>query len=99
MGLDIRINLPWEGAVSFHGRWENFKFNLDWSYYLRGLSLKYTVSDCFEAYVTEQFPEAFVADAAPVGEAAGVSAQHAQPVVPAVVEPDRRDAHVEPQHL
>lgn len=49
---DIRVNLPWEGAVSFHGRWEDFKFNLDWSYYLRGLSLKYVVTDSIDAYDT-----------------------------------------------
>jgi hypothetical protein len=49
---DIRINLPWEGAVSFHGRWENFRFNLDWSYYLRGLSLKYSVTDSVDAFDT-----------------------------------------------
>lgn len=49
---DIRINLPWEGALSFHGRWEDFKFNLDWSYYLRGLSLKYLVTDSIDAFDT-----------------------------------------------
>lgn len=49
---DIQLNLPWEGALSLHGEWENFKVNLDYSYFLRGLSLKYTTLDSVDAYDT-----------------------------------------------
>lgn len=49
---DIQVNLPWEGAVSFQSEWENFKINLDWSYFLRGMSVSYTVLDSVDAYDT-----------------------------------------------
>lgn len=49
---DIQINLPWEGALSLHAEWENFKVNLDYSYFLRGLSLKYTSIDSVDAFDT-----------------------------------------------
>lgn len=49
---DITVNLPWEGAVSFHSEWENFKINLDYSYFMRGLSVGYTSLDSIDAFDT-----------------------------------------------
>ena len=49
---DITVNLPWEGAVSFHSQWENFKVNLDYSYFMRGLSVGYTLLDSVDAFDT-----------------------------------------------
>jgi hypothetical protein len=49
---DIQVNLPWEGAVSFHTEWENFKLNLDYSYFMRGLSVKFSRIDSVDAFDT-----------------------------------------------
>jgi hypothetical protein len=49
---DLRVNLPWEGAVSLHSQWENFRINLDYSYFLRGMSVHYTLTDSLDAYDT-----------------------------------------------
>jgi hypothetical protein len=47
---DMRVNLPWEGAVSLHTEWENFRLNLDYSYFMRGMTAYYTVIDSADAY-------------------------------------------------
>ncbi|HKP97828.1 MAG TPA: hypothetical protein VJ385_18975 [Fibrobacteria bacterium] len=47
---DVRVNLPWEGAVSLHGKWENFRMNLDYSYFMRGMSVLYTMTDSVDAF-------------------------------------------------
>jgi hypothetical protein len=49
---DIQVNLPWEGAVSLRTEWENFKLNLDYSYFMRGLSVKFTRIDSVDAFDT-----------------------------------------------
>ncbi len=47
---DMRVNLPWEGALSLHSQWENFRVNLDYSYFLRGMSVHYTLIDSVDAF-------------------------------------------------
>jgi hypothetical protein len=47
---DMKVNLPWEGAVSLHTNWENFRMNLDYSYFMRGMSVLYTSIDSVDAY-------------------------------------------------
>jgi hypothetical protein len=47
---DMRVNLPWEGAVSLHAKWENFRMNLDYSYFMRGMSVQYTTLDSVDAF-------------------------------------------------
>lgn len=49
---DMEVNLPWEGAVSLHTEWENFKLNLDYSYFMRGLSVKFSRIDSMDAFDT-----------------------------------------------
>jgi hypothetical protein len=49
---DMQILLPWEGAVSLSGKWENFRMNFDYSYYLRGMSIKFTSIDSEDVYDT-----------------------------------------------
>jgi hypothetical protein len=49
---DMRVNLPWEGAVSFQAKWENFRMNMDYSYFMRGMSVQYTMTDSVDAYDT-----------------------------------------------
>ena len=49
---DVKVNLPWEGAVSLHTDWENFRINFDYSYFLRGLSLEFTTLDSVAAFDT-----------------------------------------------
>lgn len=50
---DMRVNLPWEGAVSMHTDWPSFRINLDYSYFMRGMSVKYTVIDSVDAFDKE----------------------------------------------
>ncbi|MDB5050293.1 MAG: hypothetical protein JWO30_3364 [Fibrobacteres bacterium] len=47
---DVRVNLPWEGAVSLHGNWENFRMNLDYSYFMRGMTVQYSTIDSVDAF-------------------------------------------------
>ncbi len=47
---DMSVNLPWEGAVSLHSNWENFRLNLDYSYFLRGMTVDYTMIDSADAF-------------------------------------------------
>ncbi|MDB5106143.1 MAG: hypothetical protein JWP91_3832 [Fibrobacteres bacterium] len=47
---DMRVNLPWEGAVSLHTNWENFRMNLDYSYFMRGMTVHYTMIDSVDAF-------------------------------------------------
>lgn len=47
---DMRVNLPWEGAVSLHTEWENFRLNLDYSYFMRGMSIRYSLLDSVDAF-------------------------------------------------
>jgi hypothetical protein len=47
---EMKVNLPWEGALSLHTNWENFKMNLDYSYFLRGMSILYTSIDSVDAF-------------------------------------------------
>jgi hypothetical protein len=47
---DMRVNLPWEGAVSLHTDWPNFRMNLDYSYFMRGMSVRYTLLDSVDAF-------------------------------------------------
>jgi hypothetical protein len=49
---DMEILLPWEGALSLSGKWENFKVNLDYSYFLRGMSIRFTSLDSADVYDT-----------------------------------------------
>jgi hypothetical protein len=59
---DMSVNLPWEGAVSFHGNWENFRVNLDYSYFLRGMTINYTTidsSDAFDSTTKDVYHDAF----------------------------------------
>ena len=50
---DMRVNLPWESAVSLHTQWANFRMNLDYSYFLRGMSVHYTLIDSADAFNKE----------------------------------------------
>lgn len=47
---DMQLNLPWEGGISFHTNWDNFKLNLDYSYFMRGMSVLYTSIDSVDAF-------------------------------------------------
>jgi hypothetical protein len=47
---DMRVNLPWEAAVSLHADWPSFRVNLDYSYFLRGMSVRYVLVDSVDAY-------------------------------------------------
>jgi hypothetical protein len=47
---NMRVNLPWEGAVSLHGNWENFRINFDYSYFMRGMSIMYSSIDSVDAF-------------------------------------------------
>jgi hypothetical protein len=49
---DMRVNLPWEGAISLHTDWENFRLNLDYSYFMRGMTVNYTLIDSVDAFDT-----------------------------------------------
>lgn len=49
---DMQILLPWEGALSLGAKWENFRVNLDYSYYLRGMAVKFTSIDSEDVYDT-----------------------------------------------
>jgi hypothetical protein len=49
---DMQVNLPWEGAISLHTKWENFRMNLDYSYFLRGMTVNSTLIDSSDAYDT-----------------------------------------------
>lgn len=46
----MELNLPWETGVSLHSNWNNLKLNFDYSYYLRGLSVRYTTIDSVDAF-------------------------------------------------
>ncbi len=47
---DMRVNLPWEGALSMHTEWANFRMNFDYSYFMRGMSVHYTLIDSADAF-------------------------------------------------
>ncbi len=49
---NMKVNLPWEGAVSVHTNWENFRMNLDYSYFMRGMSVLYTSIESADAFDT-----------------------------------------------
>ena len=46
----INVNLPWEGALSLTTKWQHFKMNLDYSYFLRGMSVIYSMVDSVDAF-------------------------------------------------
>src|SRR5690606_3285658 len=50
---DMQVNLPWEGAVSLHTKWENFRMNLDYSYFMRGMSVRYSLIDSVDSFDPE----------------------------------------------
>ncbi len=47
---EMRVNLPWEGALSVGTKWEHFRMNLDYSYFLRGMSVLYKSIDSVDAF-------------------------------------------------
>lgn len=72
---DLRVNLPWEGALSLHSRWENFRINLDYSYFLRGMSVHYTTIDSVDAFDSSSkdvYKDAYGRDSVEVSKSANV---------------------------
>lgn len=68
---DVRVNLPWEGAVSLHTGWDHFKMNLDYSYFMRGMSVQFTQVDSIDAYDTaslDTYKDSFGRDSVEVVE-------------------------------
>jgi hypothetical protein len=50
---DMQVNLPWEAAVSVHTDWTVFRLNLDYSWFMRGMSVRYTLVDSVDAFDKE----------------------------------------------
>lgn len=50
---EMQVNLPWEAAVSIHTDWPVFRMNLDYSWFLRGMSVRYTLIDSVDAFDKE----------------------------------------------
>jgi hypothetical protein len=47
---DMQVNMPWEAAISLHTEWAAVRLNLDYSYFLRGLSVRYDLLDSVDAF-------------------------------------------------
>jgi len=50
---DMQVNMPWEAALSLHANWSAVRVNLDYSYFLRGLSVRYEMLDSVDAFDKE----------------------------------------------
>lgn len=50
---DMQVNLPWEAAISMHTDWAAFRLNLDYSWFMRGMSVRYTLVDSVDAFDKE----------------------------------------------
>jgi hypothetical protein len=50
---DMQVNLPWEAAVSLHTEWSAVRLNFDYSYFLRGMSVRYDLLDSVDAFDKE----------------------------------------------
>ncbi len=47
---DVSLSLPWKVGTSFFTKWPNFRLNLDYAYFIRGLSFGYTLLDSLDAF-------------------------------------------------